>query len=197
MGFRKIWHQIGLLSWRLLTGTSEKVAEGTPELHWRAAACDLEKPDGNGHRLRPLSEDCEQAQASFTPAPQRADVQVKGCFSAIDFARAVLGPNSSATISNVLVLGTRGSAPLKRTKINFEDPKEVPAILSLLVITLQRNGLEFRAVRNSEIPATEIWFTSPLHNGNKPLLSCVPMAGLQVDQRVPPQQAASPQGQPQ
>lgn len=198
MGLRKIRHQVVQLCWRLLAGTDERAPERTqiPQYDCRATACDSEKSEDDERRPRLPVEDQEQVLASFASAQRRADVQGNGCHSASHVAQAVLGPNASATICNVLVLGTQGSSPLKRTKILFVDAKEVPAIFNSLVIALQRNGFDCRAVQNPKIPVTEIWLTSPLHDGNRALLSCAATPAMEANERVTAA-AASPQDQPQ
>jgi hypothetical protein len=186
MGLRVIRHEVAKLCWRLLVGTVERVPEWNQvsEFDCRATAGDWEKSEGCESRLRAPGDVHGQAAASFALTQRRADIPANECLSAGDVARGVLGPNSSATISNVLVLGTEGSAPLKRMEIHLGDPKEVPATLNLLAVALQRSGVDFRAVRNPGIPATEIWLTSPLHDRNKTLLSCAATVGEQMAQRA-------------
>lgn len=177
---------------RLLMGTVEKVPEWnqTCEFDCRATACDWEKWKVCKRRLEAPCEIHGQVAASFAPTQHRADTpdgaceQANKCVSASDVAREVLGGNSSANISNVLVLGTEGSTPLKRMEIHLEDPKQVPATLRLLAAALKDSGLDFHAAPNPGVPATEIWLTSPLHNGKKALLSCAAPIEQQVLQRV-------------
>jgi hypothetical protein len=186
MGLREIRHQVSKLCWRLLVGTVERVPEWNQicEFDGRATACDWEKSESCESRPRASGEVHGQVAASLAPTQRRADIPANKCPSASDVARGVLGPNSTATISNVLVLGTEGSPPLKRMEIRLGDPKEVPATLNLLAVALQRSGVEFRAVRHPGIPATEIWLTFPLHDGKKALVSCAAMVGVQVAQRA-------------
>jgi hypothetical protein len=89
-----------------------------------------------------------------------------------DIVRRLLGANSGATISKVLVVGTDGSNPVKRMEIHFADPERVPAAFTSLAAALQRSGFDFNTVGDSSIPATEIWLTYPLNDRNKTLLSC-------------------------
>lgn len=198
MGLREIRHQVAKLCWRLLVGTLETVPEWNQicEFDGRATAGDWERPEGCEHRIRAPGEVYRQVAASFASTQRRADIAAKQHLSVSDVARGVLGANSTATISNVLVLGTEGSPPLKRVEIHLRDPKEVPPTLNLLTLALQRSEVDFRAVQTPGMPATEIWLTSPLHDGNKTLLSSAAMVGVQVAQPVAAQ-AGSPHNQAQ
>jgi hypothetical protein len=100
-----------------------------------------------------------------------------------DIARRILGANSDATISKVLVVGADGSEPVTRMEIHFADPERVPAAFNSLADTLQSSGFDLNTLGNSSIPATEIWLTYPLNDRNKTLLSCAA--------RVEEQQAAA------
>jgi len=100
-----------------------------------------------------------------------------------DIARRILGANSDATISKVLVVGADGSEPVTRMEIHFVDPERVPAAFNSLADTLQSSGFDLNTLGNSSIPATEIWLTYPLNDRNKTLLSCAA--------RVEEQQAAA------
>jgi hypothetical protein len=194
MELREIRHQVAKLCWRLLVGTVERGPEWNQfcEFDCRATICDWEKSEGCESRPGAPGEVRGQVAASLAPTQRRADVLANQCLSASDVAIGELGPNSTTTISNVLVLGAEGSPPLKRMEIRLGDPKEVPAALNLLAVALQRSGVDFRAVRHPGIPATEIWLTSPLHDGKKTLLSCAAMVGMQVAQ-----QATAKSGSPQ
>jgi len=185
MGIREIRHQVAKLYQRFLTGT----VEGMPgqnqlrEYDGRAAGCDWEKAEASERPSNSTGEVHVKRTAQFVSPHYRADVAGNQCPSASAVARGVLGPDSTAAISNVLVFGTEGSRPLKRMEIHLRDANEVPAILNSLAIALQRNGFGFRAVRDPRIPATEIWLTSPLHDEKETLLSCAAMVGVQVAQR--------------
>jgi hypothetical protein len=106
------------------------------------------------------------------------------CVSAGDIAREILGPDSGAIISNVLVVGANHSKPLKRMKIRFDHSRQVPAFFNLLATALKSGGVDFHTTRISSIPPTEIWLTSSLDNGKKTLLSCARLTGEQVVPRV-------------
>jgi hypothetical protein len=95
-----------------------------------------------------------------------------------DIARGILGPDSGATISNVLVVRTNGSLPLKRTEIHLKAPEQVPAVFNQLLTALQSSGVPFEAARISGIPATEIWLTSSLDNRKKTWLYCGATGGV-------------------
>jgi hypothetical protein len=179
---REIRHQVAKLCRRLLGDTVERAPEWNQigEFECVTTACDQEKSDGCEPRLGTACEVHRQVAASFAPTQRRAGIPASDRLSASDVAREVLGPNSSATISNVLVLGAAGSTPLKRVEINLRDPTEVLATLNLLAVALQESGVDFLAVRNPGVPATQIWLTSPLHGGKKTLLSCAAMVGVPV-----------------
>lgn len=115
----------------------------------------------------------------------------KECVSASDLAREILGPDSGATISNVLVVGTNHSKPLKRMKIHFDQPKQVPAFFNLLATALKSGGFDFHTTRISSIPPTEIWLTCPLDDEKKTLLSCARLTGEQVGSGVAVQSGSS------
>jgi len=204
MGLREISQRLGKLCWRLLMSTVENVPEWKQisEFDCRAMACDSKESRGCERRLVTRREVHGKEAASLPCTQRRADVPAGAGapaskrVSASDVARGVLGANSGATISNVLVLGTEGSTPLKRMEIHFEDPKQVPSMLNLLAVALQNSGFDFRAVRNPGIPTTEIWLSTPLDDGKKTLLSCAAIVGEQVVERVAVQ-AGSPRNQTQ
>jgi hypothetical protein len=111
-----------------------------------------------------------------------------------DIARRILGANSGATISKVLVVGTDGSEPVTRMEIHFADRERVPAAFTSLAATLQDSGFDLNTLGNSSIPATEIWLTYPLNDRNKTLLSCAARVGEQQAAAVAVQ-SGSPRGQ--
>jgi hypothetical protein len=193
MRLGKIRHTITRICWRLLVGTVETVPESNQicEFDCRATECDWEKWERCERRLSGYGAVRGPGAASFPLMQPSANgtagisEEDRKCLSASDVAKTVLGSNSSASISNVLVLGTEGSTPLKRVEISFADPDEVPDRLTSLASAFERNGVEFRAVWNPAMPATEIWLTSPLHDGRKTLLSCAASVGAQLAQRLP------------
>jgi len=89
-----------------------------------------------------------------------------------DIARSLLGPNSVSRISNVLVVGSQGSTPMKRMEMRFYDPKQVPVSFGLLAAALITSGFELKATPQADIPANEIWLTSPLGGAKRTLLCC-------------------------
>jgi hypothetical protein len=195
MGLREIRHRVVKLCWRMLAGTVDGVPVWNQICGFDRGVADRGKSEGFERGISGPGAFQEKFDASFASTQRRTDVSANKCFSAGDVAR-ILGPNSSAAISNVLVLGTENSAPLKRMEIHLKDPKDVPATLKLLAVELQRSGIEFRAVWHPAIPATEIWLTSPLHDKNQTLLSSAASFGLQADQSVAAQ-ACSPRSQAQ
>jgi hypothetical protein len=136
------------------------------------------------------SEIDDQPPASVEPIQLRTDVahnadaQVKQHRCATEIAAGIVVPTSGATVSNVLVIGTQDSGPLKRTKIHFDHPEQVPAMLDSLTAALEKSGFDFRTVWNPTIPATEIWLTSPLEDQKTMLLSCPVRGGEQVSTAV-------------
>lgn len=119
----------------------------------------------------------------LTPTQMKVDIPAERGLSASDVGR-ILGRSSKATINNVLVLGTEGSTPLKRMEIHVGNLKEIPATLNLLAVALRRSGVDFGIFQNPDMPATDIWLTSPLRDGNKTLLSCAAIVGVQAAQQV-------------
>jgi hypothetical protein len=136
------------------------------------------------------SEVDDQLAASVEPIQLKTDVarnagaQVKQHRCATEIAAGVVVPACGATVSNVLVVGAQDSAPLKRTKIHFDDPEQVHDTLEWLAAALEKNGFDFRTVWNPTIPATEIWLTSPLHDQKTMLLSCPVRRGEQMSTSV-------------
>jgi hypothetical protein len=133
-----------------------------------------------------------------TDIPEKAGADLKQDSCAADIATQILGSTSGAAISNVLVLGTPGSAPLKRTEIRFDNPEQVPAVLESLALALERSGFEFRTSRNPNMPATEIWLTCPLENRKKMLVTCgvklyEASAAVETDPSRPIQSNSQPQ----
>jgi hypothetical protein len=99
-------------------------------------------------------------------------------FRVDEIAREILG-TSSAAISKVLVIGSEGSPSFKRMQMRFDDPRQVPAIFTLLATALQSAGVDFNTTRNSSIPSAEIWLVSPLNDWSRTVLSCAAPIGEQ------------------
>jgi hypothetical protein len=120
------------------------------------------------------------SHGTASSAPMRRKTDNHACAGALvgknvspgDIARRILGANSGATISKVLVVGIGGSEPVTRMEIHFADPERVPAAFNLLAATLESSEFDLNTLENSSIPATEIWLTYPLNDRNKALLSC-------------------------
>jgi hypothetical protein len=174
IGIREIRKQLRRLYWVSLMGTIDKVPERNQifEGGSHAAACDWEEHSISERRLEILCATKGRPGAPMQLKTEIVDAQGKTQICASDIAQEILGPGSGATISNVLVVGTDGSMPLKRTEIHLEAPEQVPAVFNLLSTALQNSGFEFHAARSSAIPAAEIWLTSPLDNQKKTWLSC-------------------------
>jgi hypothetical protein len=165
--------------WDSLMGTVEKVLEWNqiPSSGSHAAACDWEEYRFSERRLEGPCESNGHDPTSSAFMARKAEIAAgsakdKTQVSAGDVARGILGPDSGATISNVLVVRPDGAMPLKRTEIHLQDPEQVPAVFKLLSTALQNSGFEFRAARISGMPATEIWLTAPLDNQTKTWLFC-------------------------
>jgi hypothetical protein len=126
--------------------------------------------------------------------PARASASASKNVCPGDIARGILGADSGASISKVLVVGTDGSELVKRMEIHFADPQRVPAAFTSLAAALQSSGFDFNPLRNSSIPATEIWLTYPLNDRNTTLLSC---AARVEEQQITAfaVQSGSPRGQ--
>jgi hypothetical protein len=180
MGLRDIRKRLRKLCWGSLMGTVDKVPEGNQifesgghaaEREWkeyRVSERRLEVPcETKGHDAAALAfMQCKTEIAAGLGAQGKTQV------CAGDIVRGILGPDSGATISNVLVVGTDALMPLKRTEIHLEAPEQVPAVFNLLSTALQNSGFDFHSTRSFGIPATEIWLTSPLDNQKKTWLSC-------------------------
>ena len=189
MGLTEIRHQVGELCRRLLVGSTQRAPE---ENQTRESDCRATVREEAGERQFQAPGEVNGQRIASCVLPQHpANVAGNQSVSARAVARGVLDANSTAAISNVLVFGIEGSTPLKRMEIHLRDPKEIPAILNLLAVALQRSGLDFRAVRDPRVPATEIWLTSPLHDEKETLLSCAAMVGVQMAQRAPANVASS------
>lgn len=161
MGLREVRFQLTKICWR-----------------WLAGAVDSELRHGAADELK------ERADASFAAAPWDLG-PANQCASAAEVARNVLGSNSNAFISNVLVLGRKNFAPpVKRTEIHLRHANEVPATLNLLTAALETSGIDFRTVPDPGMSMTEIWLTCPLNGGKAALLSCAVLAGVPAAEPV-------------
>jgi hypothetical protein len=191
MILREIGRRLGKLSWLRLMGAAEDVPERNqiPECGGQAAACNSERRNGSEGRFEVRHGANGHGTASSAPMRRKTDNPARASASAGknvspgDIARRILGANSGATISKVLVVGTDRSEPVTRMEIHFADPERLPAAFSSLASALQSSGFDFNTVGNSSIPAAEIWLTYPLNDRNKTLLSCAA--------RVEEQQAAA------
>jgi len=185
---RMLLREIGRLLRKLSRFRGMGASEAVPErnqIFECGAACSSERRNGSESR----SEVRHGANGHGTPpsAPIRRKTDKPACASASagknvapgDIARRVLGANSGASISKVLVVGADGSEPVTRMEIHFADPEQVPAAFNSLATALQSSGCDFNSLGNSSVPVTEIWLTYPLNNRNKTLLSCAARVGEQ------------------
>ena len=155
-------------------GTIDKVPERNQifEAGHRAAACDWEE---HGISERQVEILCATKGRPGTPMQLKTeivDAQGKTQICASDIAQGILGPDSGATISNVLVVGTDGSMPLKRTEIHLEAPRASPGYVQPIIDSSAEQRIRVPRRSSSAIPAAEIWLTSPLDNRKKTWLSC-------------------------
>ena len=119
-------------------------------------------------------------QASGISAPMRFKTATTSTAHALpeknpgagDIVRSLLGPNSVARISNVLVVGRQGSMPMKRMEMRFADPEHVPVLFGLLAAALTASGFALKASRQADIPPNEIWLTCPLDGEKRTSLCC-------------------------
>jgi hypothetical protein len=195
MGLREIRQSFEKLYQRFLPmGAVENEPEMNhkPESGNHAGFCDWERGQGseqrhgircelNGHLAAPPSIQRKTDIAAGDPAKRH--------LCASDIARGILGANSGVGISNILVIGTNGSTPLKRMEIHFDDAEKVTAYFNILATALKSRGVEFHAARSCEIPATEIWLTCPLEDRKKQFLS---RRALHEDALVTPISQSSP-----
>jgi hypothetical protein len=193
MGLREICQSLRKLCRSLLKRTIQHVPECNQifELASNATACDWEKSNGGEPPLGSSRETDGQAAPSVPSRQMRADMppeQAKQHIWASDIAKGILGVNSGASISNVLVVGNDSTPPLKRMEIHFHDPSQVPAVFNLLAATFQSSGVDFLSVRDPGIPPTDIWLICPLQDRTKTVLSCPALSGEQVVTRAVVQQ---------
>lgn len=179
MLLREIGRRLGKLGWLRLMGAAESMPEQNQILECgsQAAACNSERRKGTERRCEVRHGANGHGTASSATMRRKTDKPSAGALagknvSPGDIARRILGADSGATISKVLVVGTDGSEPVTRMEIHFADPERVPAAFTSLAATLQSSGFDLNTVGNSSIPATEIWLTYPLNDRNKTLLSC-------------------------
>lgn len=185
MGLEEIRHQVTKLCWRLLAGKVEvRESNHFSEFNGHATAYDAEKPESSDARLGETSEILGEVVAACATTQRRVDIASKEGSSVSNVVSGVLGRNSNAAISNVLVLGTAGSPPMKRIEIRLADPTEVPGTLNRLAVAFQTTGADLDTMRHPGMPANEIWLTSALHDEKKTLLSCAARVGAPVTQRV-------------
>jgi hypothetical protein len=182
MGLRDIRQSLNKLWWRLLMGTVENVAVPS---HIFEPAGTLDRGECRGCEQQ-LGTSCEadgRVAPSLPSTQMRADIppeQAKQHVWASDIAKGILGANSGASISNVLVVGNESTPRLKRMEIHFHDPSQVPAVFNLLAATFQSSGVDFLLVRDPGIPPTDIWLICPLQDRTKTVLSCPALSGEQV-----------------
>lgn len=187
MLLREIGRRLGKLRWLRLMDAAKDVPERNQVLEsdGQASACSSERRKGPERRLEVRHGADGHGTASSAPMRRKTDKPACAGASAGknvspgDIARRILGANSGATISKVLVVGTDGSEPVTRMEIRFADPERVPAAFTTLADTLQSSGFDLNTLGNSSIPATEIWLTYPLNERNKTLLSCAARVGEQ------------------
>ena len=180
MGLREIRKHLGKLCGRVLMGTVANMPERNQTFapYPLSATCDLEQCKGLEEKFGISYEANGHGAASSASTQRKAEVAVdssaptKKHLCAGDIARGILKPDSGATISNVLVVGTNGSMPVKRTQIHFDDPDQVPAFFQLLAAALKNSGFELHPASSSGIPDSEIWLTCPLNDRKKTSLSC-------------------------
>ena len=202
MLLREIGRRLGKLGWLRLMGAAESMPEQNQILECgsQAAACNSERRKGTERRREVRHGANGHGTASSAPMRRKTDKPAGAGASAGknvspgDIARRILGADSEATISKVLVVGTDGSEPVTRMEIHFADQERVPAAFTSLAATLQSSGFDLNTLGNSSIPATEIWLTYPLNGRNKTLLSCAARAGEQQAATVAVQ-SGSPRGQ--
>ena len=202
MLLREIGRLLGKLSWLRQMGAAKDVPERNQILGCpgQGVAGNSERRNGSERRIEVRQGTHEHGTESSAnmrqkiDKPARAGVSIGKNISPGDIARRILGANSGARISKVLVIGTDGSEPVTRMEIHFADPERVPAAFSSLASALHSTGFEFYTVRNSSIPATEIWLAYPLNDREKTLLSCAAQVGEQQSARVAVQ-AGSARGQ--
>ncbi len=201
MLLREIGRRLGKLSWLRLMGAAEDVPDQILECGSQAAACNSERRKGSERRFEVRHGANGHGVASSAPMRRKTDKPARASASAGknvspgDIARRILGANSGATVSKILVVGTNGSEPVTRMEIHFADPERVPAAFTSLAATLQGSGFDLNTLENSSIPATEIWLTYPLNDRNKTLLSCAAWVGEQQATAVAAQ-SGSPRCQP-
>ena len=197
MGLREIRERLAKLSWLWLRSAPESVPDRN-EIFESGSQADPERRHGPECRFEVRRRANGHGPASSLPMRRKTDTPARSTASAGkhafpgDIARRVLG--AGAAISNVLVVGTDGSKPIKRMEIHFEDRERVPAAFSSLAAALESSGFDFDIARNSSIPPTEIWLTYPLNDRKKTLLSCAARVGEQQAERVAVQ-TGSPRGQ--
>ena len=62
-------------------------------------------------------------------------------------------------VRNVLVFGAGHSRPLRRLRINVEDPTEIPSTATNLAQALNQRKIEFTAEHDPQVPGNELWVT--------------------------------------
>lgn len=205
MKLHEIRERLGRLCWRFLMSMVEDLPEQdqSVESGSHATAREWEPCNGLEQRFGILCEVIGQVAGSSTPMQRKADIsadasaQGKKHVCPSDIARRIIGPNSGATINNVLVVGTDGSTPLKRMKIRFGDPEHVPAFFKLLATTLKSSGFQVHVARNSALPAAEIWLTCSLNEWEKTSLSCSGLIGERAAEVIlQPRASRDQQGNP-
>jgi hypothetical protein len=179
MGLRNLRQRLANLGCRFLMVRVHKLPDRNhvAESLSRATASGWEGGRGSDSSVRTLDTANGQVTRSSESTQRKTNVAAGASaparkhLCAGDVARGLLAANARVSISNVLVVGTDGSTPLKRMEIHLDEPELVPAVFDSLAGTLQSSGFDFRAARSPDIPVTDIWLTCPLDDPRKTLLS--------------------------
>jgi hypothetical protein len=184
MGLRHIFQRLATLGCCLLLQKLLK-PNNIPESLSRAAAVGGQRGTRSDGPVRTHAANSHVTRSSAsvprdTKLTAGASSPLRKHLCAGDVARGILAANPRVSISNILVVGTDGSRPLKRMEIHLDEPELVPAIFKSLATTLQRSGFDLQAAESPCIPATDIWLTSFLDEPNKTLLSCTAIFAEEV-----------------
>jgi hypothetical protein len=188
MGLRNLRQRLANLGCRFLMVRVHKLPDRNhvAESLSRATASGWEGGRGSDSSVRTLDTANGQVTRSSESTQRKTNVAAGASaparkhLCAGDVARGLLAANARVSISNVLVVGTDGSTPLKRMEIHLDEPELVPAIFKSLATTLHRSGFDLQAAESPCIPATDIWLTSFLDEPNKTLLSCTAIFAEEV-----------------
>jgi hypothetical protein len=60
---------------------------------------------------------------------------------------------------NALIFGGGLVEPVRRIRVDVQDPRQIPATATALARALNRSGVDFNAEHDPQVPSSELWIT--------------------------------------